>query len=64
MTVPGLSHGTKIWAVKKKQKAKIDTAEVNFFRRIEGYIKADEIINIKIMYELNIFNLSARITKS
>jgi hypothetical protein len=60
MTVPILSYGSKSWVVSKKDKDKIQVAEMRFLRRVKGCTRADRIRNVDIRAELNIYNINNR----
>jgi hypothetical protein len=62
-----LTCGSEIWTITKQKKsieAKVQTAEVNFFRNIAGYTRKEQVRSTKIREELNIFNVSNKILKS
>jgi hypothetical protein len=67
MAVHTLTYGSKIWTktkqnkTKKKLEAKIETAETVW--SVACYTMKNHIRNIKIMEELNIFNLNNKILK-
>jgi tRNA threonylcarbamoyladenosine modification (KEOPS) complex Cgi121 subunit len=61
MAVPALTNRSKIWTTTKKQKAKIEIAEMKLLR---GCIWKNQIRNTKIREELNIVILNAKIIKS
>jgi hypothetical protein len=64
MAVPTLNYRSEILTVTKKQEAKTETAEMKILRSVAGYIRKNQIQNIKIREELNIFNLNAKSIKS
>jgi hypothetical protein len=43
MAVPALAYGSEIWAITKRQEAKIETAEMKFLRSVAGYTRKDQI---------------------
>jgi hypothetical protein len=36
MVVPTFTYGSEIWTLMRKQEARIETAEMNFFRSVAG----------------------------
>jgi hypothetical protein len=48
----------------KKQRQKIETAEMKFLRNVAGYTLNDQIPNTVIRNELKIFNVNNRIQKN
>jgi hypothetical protein len=61
MAVPTLLCGCETWALNRSDKRKIETAEIRFLRHVAGYTKRDEISNIIIRSELQIFNINDKI---
>jgi hypothetical protein len=55
MTVPTLSYGSESWVIWKKDKDKIQAAEMRFLRRVKGCTRADRIRNVDIRAELYIY---------
>jgi hypothetical protein len=49
---------------KKKQEAKIESAETKFLRNVASYTREDPIRNTRIREELNILNLNNKNLKS
>jgi hypothetical protein len=47
--------------LKRSDKRKIETAEMRFLRLVDGYTRRDEISNIIIRSELQIFNINGKI---
>jgi hypothetical protein len=63
MAISVHTNGSEIWSITKKQEAKIETAEMKFFRSVAGYARKDQTINTKIGEALNVLNLSNRTLK-
>jgi hypothetical protein len=62
LAVPTLLRGCETWALNRRYKRKIETAEMRFFRHVAGYTRRDEISNLTIRSELQIFNINDKIT--
>jgi hypothetical protein len=61
MVVPTLLYGCETWALNRSDKRKIETAEMRFLRHVAGYTRRDEISNLSIRRELQIFNTNYKI---
>jgi hypothetical protein len=61
MDVPTLLCGCETWALNRSDKRKIKTADVRFLRHVAGYTRRDEISNLTIRSELQIFNINDKI---
>jgi hypothetical protein len=64
MAVPVLSYGSESWVTSKKDKDKIQAAEMRFRRRVKGCTRADRIRNVDIRAELNIYNINSRLEET
>jgi hypothetical protein len=62
MAVPTLLHECETLALRRGDKRKIETAEMRFLRNVAGYTRRDEISNITIRRDLQIFNINDKIT--
>jgi hypothetical protein len=62
MAVPTLLYGCETWALNRSDKKKIETAEIRFLRYVAGYTRRDEISNLTIRSELQIFDINGKIT--
>jgi hypothetical protein len=62
--VPILSYGSESWVTSKKDKGKIQAAEMRFLRRVKGCTRADRIRNVDIRAELNIYNINNRLEEN
>jgi hypothetical protein len=60
MAVPILPYGSESWVTSKKDKDKIQAAEMRFLRRVKGCTRADRIRHVDIRAELNIYNMNNR----
>jgi hypothetical protein len=61
MAVPTLLYGCETWALNRSDKRKIETAEMRFSRHVAGYTRRDEISDLTIRRELQIFNTNDKI---
>jgi hypothetical protein len=61
MAVPVLQYGCENWALIRVDRRKIETAETKFLRRVAVYTLRDEVRDITIREELQIFNIGERI---
>jgi hypothetical protein len=52
LAVPTLVYGCKTWALNRRDKIKIETAEMRFLRNVAGYTRRDEISNLTIHKKL------------
>jgi hypothetical protein len=48
MVVPILTYGTEIWAIKRKQESKIETAKMKYFSSVAGCTRKDQVRNTKL----------------
>jgi hypothetical protein len=64
MAVPILSYGSESWVISKKDKDKIQAAEMRFLRRVKGCTRVDRIRNIDIRAELNIYIINNRLEEN
>jgi hypothetical protein len=64
MAVPILSYGSESWVTSKKDKDKIQAAEMRFLRRVKGCTRVDRIRNVDIRAELNIYNINNRLEEN
>jgi hypothetical protein len=64
MAVPVLSYGSESWVISKKDKDKIQAAEMRFLRRVKGCTRADRIRNVDIRAKLNIYNINNRLEEN
>jgi hypothetical protein len=64
MAVPVLSYGSESWVTSKKDKDKIQAAEMRFLRRVKGCTRTDRIRNVDIRAELNIYNINNRLEEN
>jgi hypothetical protein len=62
MAVPALLYGCETWALNRSDKRKTETAEMRFLRHVAGYTRRDEISDLTIHSELQIFNINDKIT--
>jgi hypothetical protein len=61
MAVPTLTYNSETWTLTKKQRQKIETAEIKFLRNVTRYTLKDKIRNTMIRNELKIFSVNNRI---
>jgi hypothetical protein len=61
MAIPTLTYSSETWTLTKKQRQKIETAEMKFLRNVAGYTLKDQIRNTVIRNELKIFSVNNRI---
>jgi hypothetical protein len=61
MAIPTLTCSSETWALTKKQRQKIETAEMKFLRNVAGCTLKDQIRNTVIRNELKIFSVNNRI---
>lgn len=61
MAVPALLYGAETWVLTKKDRLRIQAAEMKFLRAVSGYKLSDQRRNEDIRHELNIFNLNDKI---
>jgi hypothetical protein len=61
MAVPTLTYSSETWTLTKKQRQKIETAEIKFLRNVARYTLKDKIRNTVIRNELKIFSVNNRI---
>jgi hypothetical protein len=58
MAIPTLTCSSETWALTKKQRQKIETAEMKFLRNVAGYALKGQIRNTVIRNELKIFSIN------
>jgi hypothetical protein len=58
MAVPTLLHECNTWVLNRSDKRKIEKVEMRFLRHDTGYTRRDEISNLTIRSELQIFNIN------
>jgi hypothetical protein len=56
MAVPTFLYGCETWALNRSDNRKIETAEMRLLRHDAGFTRRDEISNLSIRSELQIFN--------
>jgi hypothetical protein len=61
MAVPTLLYGCETWTLNRSDKRKIETPEMRFLRHVAGFTRRDEIFNLTIRSELQIFNINDKI---
>jgi hypothetical protein len=61
VSVPVLLYGCENWTLNRVDRRNIETAETKFLRRVSGFTLRDEVRNITIREELQIFNIGERI---
>jgi hypothetical protein len=61
MAVPTLLYGCETWALNRGDKRKIETAEITFLRHTAGYTRRNEISNLTVRSELQIFNINDKL---
>jgi hypothetical protein len=62
MALPTLLYGRETWALNRSDIRKIETAEMRFLRHVAGHTRRDEISNLTIRSELQIFSINDKIT--
>jgi hypothetical protein len=60
---PEKNHNSNFidWALIRSYKRKIETAEIRFLRRVAGYTRRDEISNLTILSDIQIFYIKDKI---
>jgi hypothetical protein len=61
VAVPMLLYECETLALNRSDKQKIKTAEMRFLRHVAGYTRRDEISDLTICNELQIFNVNDKI---
>jgi hypothetical protein len=61
MAIPLLTYSSETWTLTKKQRQKIETAEMKFLRNVAGHTLKDQIRNTVIRNELKIFSVNNRL---
>jgi hypothetical protein len=61
MAVPSVIYGSETWVDLKRNKSRIQSAEMRFLRRVKGCTLRDQIRNDDIRRELDIFSLNRKI---
>ena len=61
MSVPTITYGSEVWTMNKKDKTRIQSAEMRFLRSVGGYRREDRKRNVDIRQELNINELNTTI---
>jgi hypothetical protein len=61
MAVPTLLYGCETWALNRNDKRKMETAEMRLLRHVAGHTRRDDISNLTIHSELQIFDINDKI---
>ena len=61
MSVPIIMYGSETWVMNKKEKQKVQSAEMRFLRKVANYSLEDRKRNTEIRQELNIKELNSEI---
>jgi hypothetical protein len=57
MATPVLLYGSENWALNRADKKRIEMAEMKFLRKVAGHTLQDEISNLTIRNELQVFSI-------
>ena len=63
MSLPVLLFGSETWVQNKRDKMKIQSAEMKFLRNVAGYKRTDRKRNAEIRQELKVKELNLEITE-
>jgi hypothetical protein len=61
MAIPTLLYGSECWTLTKRQKKRLEAAEMRFLRSVAGYSLIDHTRNEDIRDELQIVDTNSRI---
>jgi hypothetical protein len=61
MAIPTLLYGSEYWTLTKRQKSRLEAAEMRFLRSVAGYRLIDHRRNEDIREELQIIDINSRI---
>jgi hypothetical protein len=61
MAIPTLLYGSECWTLTKRQKSRLEAAEMRFLRSMVGYLLIDHRRNEDIREELQIIDINSRI---
>lgn len=64
MASPLLTYGSESWTMRKRDKQKIQSAEMKFLRRTKGCTLRDQIRNSDIRADLKIYSMTERIEEN
>ena len=63
MSLPVLLYGSETWVLNKRDRMKIQSAEMKFLRNVAGYKRTDRKRNVEIRQELQVKELNFEITE-
>ena len=63
MSIPLIMYGCETWIINKKERQKIQSAEMRFLRKVANYSRQDRKRNTEIRNELNVRELNSEIEK-
>jgi hypothetical protein len=61
MAIPTLLYGSECWTLTKRQKSRLEAAEMRFLRLLGGYRLIDQRRNEDVREELQIIDINSRI---
>jgi hypothetical protein len=61
MAIPTLLYGSECWTLTKRQKSRLEAAEMRFLRSVKGFRSIDHKRNEDIREELQILGINSRI---